>query len=118
MVRATRVANPSSCQDTRSCVQGACAGVPRLCDVSGGGRQRLQPSPPPLEVDLGRIMLVGTMVWAVALVVSAVLVFLDVVGPRAPIICAAGLVAGSYGVWWSRRHERRRTVDPQDDVAN
>lgn len=84
--------------------------------MSESGRQRLRPSPPPLDVDLGRIMLVGTLVWAVALVVCAVLVFLDVVGPQAPAICVVGLVFGGYGVWWSRRHERRQAPGPKNDV--
>ena len=56
------------------------------------------------------------MAWALALVVCAVLAFLDLVGRQALVVCVAGLVLGGYGVWWCRRGERRRAADPPDDV--
>ena len=65
--------------------------------------------PPPVDVDLGRVMLVGTAVWGVAFVVA---------GPRqhhgddaswTPAwVCATGVVLGLLGMGWARRHSARR----------
>lgn len=63
-----------------------------------------RPTPPPVEVDLRRVLLLGIIAWSVALVVSSVLALVglptdDVVG-----VCVAGLALGGLGLLWARRH--------------
>ncbi|MBD7917221.1 DUF2530 domain-containing protein [Cellulomonas sp. Sa3CUA2] len=60
--------------------------------------------PPPIDVDLARVMGVGTAVWTVALLVTGVLWLTGVVPGRWPSMCAAGAVLGLIGVLWARRN--------------
>ncbi|GIG38804.1 DUF2530 domain-containing protein [Cellulomonas phragmiteti] len=60
--------------------------------------------PPPIDVDLARVMVVGTAVWAVALLVTGALWLRDVVPGTWPCMCAAGVVLGVIGYGWSRRN--------------
>lgn len=62
--------------------------------------------PPPIDVDLARVMGVGTGVWAVVLVVTSVLWRLDVVPGTWVWVGAAGVVLGFVGVLWARRNGR------------
>jgi len=66
------------------------------------------PDPEPLELDDTRVVLAGTVLWAVALVVLAVA---DVAGARVPgwwaQMCGVGIVLGLLGL---RFIARRRTA--------
>ncbi|KQT02234.1 DUF2530 domain-containing protein [Cellulomonas sp. Leaf395] len=65
--------------------------------------------PPPVDVDLGRVMLVGTGVWAVAFVVAVVLAWAGDDASWTPAwVCATGVVLGLLGMGWARRHSVRR----------
>ncbi|WP_456786676.1 DUF2530 domain-containing protein [Cellulomonas sp. P5_C5] len=65
--------------------------------------------PPPVDVDLGRVMLVGTGVWAVAFVVAAVLAWGEDDASWMPAwVCATGVLLGLLGVLWARRNTARR----------
>ncbi|OLT48077.1 DUF2530 domain-containing protein [Cellulosimicrobium sp. CUA-896] len=66
--------------------------------------ERRRPDPTPLRVDLRVVILAGMALWAVALVVCAVLLVTGTIGPRAVATCAAGLVLGVAGLWWEKRH--------------
>jgi len=64
-------------------------------------------APPPAEVNLRRVVLVGIALWGVALAVFAVLHLTDVVtGWHALAICGAGLVLGLIGLAWTRLSRR------------
>lgn len=60
--------------------------------------------PPPIDVDLARVMWAGTGVWAAALPVTAVLWLLGVISGIWACTCAAGVVLGLVGVLWSRKN--------------
>jgi len=60
--------------------------------------------PPPIDVDLARVMGTGTVVWAAALLVTGVLWWLDVVPGTWVCVCGAGVVLGLVGVLWARRN--------------
>jgi len=62
--------------------------------------------PPPIDVDLAKVMGAGTVVWAAALVVTGVLSLLDVVPVSWVLVCAAGVLLGIVGVQWARRNGR------------
>lgn len=62
--------------------------------------------PPPLDVDLGRVMATGTALWVVACAVLGALHLVDVVPLRWVAVCAAGAVLGVVGVLWARRNGR------------
>ena len=63
--------------------------------------------PPPVDVDLGRVMLVGTGVWAVAFVVAVVLAGSDEASWMPAWVCATGVLLGLFGVLWARRNSER-----------
>lgn len=71
--------------------------------------------PPPLDVDLARVMTAGTLVWAVALLVSAALWAVGVATGTTVAVCAAGTLVGVAGVVWSRRHVAQEQT--RQDVA-
>ena len=64
--------------------------------------------PPPVDVDLGRVMLVGTGIWAVGFVVAAVLAWGEDASWMPAWVCATGAVLGLLGLVWARRHTERR----------
>lgn len=76
--------------------------------------------PPPLDVDLARVMSAGTLVWAVALLVSAVLWASGVATGTTVAVCGAGTLVGVAGVVWSRRHvaHERAAQDAAQDAAH
>ena len=59
----------------------------------------------PLQVDLGRVMVVGIAVWLVALVVAVVLWLTDATSGIPAAVCATGSVLGVLGWDWARRHK-------------
>ena len=61
--------------------------------------------PPPIDVDLARVMVAGTALWVVALVV-ALLRWADVVAAEWGWVCAAGVLLGVVGLLWARRNGR------------
>ena len=62
--------------------------------------------PPPIDVDLARVMGAGTVAWVVALVVVALLRWADVVPVEWVWVCSAGVLVGVAGVLWARRNGR------------
>ena len=62
--------------------------------------------PPPIDVDLARVMAVGTAAWGVVLVVMSVLWRLDVVPADWVWVAASAIVLGLLGLLWARRHGR------------
>ncbi|MDM7830528.1 DUF2530 domain-containing protein [Cellulomonas edaphi] len=74
--------------------------------MAAAPRRRPVDDPPlvPLEVDLARVMVVGTALWSVALVVSVVLWLTGTIGAIPVAVCAAGAVLGVLGWDWARRH--------------
>ena len=73
------------------------------------------PDPEPLELDDTRVVLVGTVLWALGLVV---LVVLDLAGVRVPgwwlQMCLAGIALGLLGLRFVARRKaaRRRPSSP------
>ena len=68
-----------------------------------------KPAPPPLEVDTLRVVLVGTVLWAVALVV--LLLLGDRVAPLWKWTCVAGIALAAVGIGimrWQGQLRRRR----------
>jgi hypothetical protein len=63
--------------------------------------------PPPVDIDLARVMLAGTGVWVVALLVSVVLAATDEASWMPTWVCATGVGLGFLGVLWARRHAVR-----------
>jgi hypothetical protein len=61
-----------------------------------------------VPVDLGRVMLVGTGVWIVALVVCVVLALVGSATWMPTWVCVAGIAAGAFGWDWARRHPAPR----------
>lgn len=61
-------------------------------------------APPPVAVDLQRVMLVGTGVWVLALLVATVLALTGDVEWDAVGVCAVGAALGLLGADWARRH--------------
>lgn len=61
-------------------------------------------APPPVAIDLARVMTVGTGVWALALVVTLVLAAAGRIEWDAAWVCATGAALGLAGIRWARRH--------------
>ncbi|ACZ31934.1 hypothetical protein Xcel_2927 [Xylanimonas cellulosilytica DSM 15894] len=61
-----------------------------------------RPGPPPLAVDLRKVLLAGIACWVVATVVVGVLVALDVKELTALWVCLSGLALGGLGLLWAR----------------
>lgn len=80
--------------------------------------ERRRPNPPALRVDLRPVILVGMSLWAVALLVSVVLVVLDRATFELPATCAAGIVLGIIGLGWERRNrsEYRSRADESAEI--
>lgn len=62
--------------------------------------------PPPLRVDLRRVLLAGMAAWLVALVVTGVLAAVGRATTEVVATCATGLLLGGGGLLWERRHRR------------
>ncbi|MCK9794699.1 DUF2530 domain-containing protein [Isoptericola sp. 4D.3] len=63
-----------------------------------------RPGPPPLRVDLRRVVLGGIALWAVALVATLVVFVLGRATVEAVVTCVAGIVLGGAGLLWERKH--------------
>ena len=74
-------------------------------------RRARRPDPPPLETNDSAVVLVGTSLWAGALLVLAVLELGDLARVRVWWVgmCAYGVVLGLWGLWFVRR--RRAAID-------
>ncbi|MGC5015965.1 DUF2530 domain-containing protein [Streptosporangium sp. DT93] len=77
-----------------------------------------QPRPPelqPLRTDDTRTILVGTVLWAVALIV--LLVVQPDPGHRWWIwTCVSGICGGLFGMWFVRRRDRRRPPASEEPI--
>jgi hypothetical protein len=68
-----------------------------------------RPVPPPLEANDQLVTAVGTVAWAVALVILLILREQIPAGERWWIwVCVAGLVMGLFGLWYVPRLKRAR----------
>ena len=67
---------------------------------------RRRADPPPVDVDMRRVFLVGLALWAVALGVAAVLWSVGVITPTPVWSCAAGVGLGFVGLAWERLRRR------------
>jgi len=67
---------------------------------------RRRPDPPPVEVDMRRVFLVGLVLWAVALAGAAVLWRTGVITSTPVWSCAAGVGLGFVGLAWERLRRR------------
>lgn len=63
-----------------------------------------RPAPPPVQVDLARVTVVGSALWALALVVCVVLGATGTLGWPPAAVCATGLALGGLGYVWAVRH--------------
>ena len=69
-----------------------------------------KPAPPPLQVDTTRVVLIGTAVWAVALVV--LLVLGDRVDRMWTWTCVAAIALAALGFWVMRLQGQLRSRRP------
>jgi len=60
--------------------------------------------PPPVQVDLARVTLVGSALWLVGLVVTLVLAATRTTAWTPVAVCVAGLALGALGHRWAVRH--------------
>lgn len=63
-----------------------------------------RPGPPPLRVDLRRVLLGGIGLWAVALVATVVVFLMGDGTQEAVVTCVAGILLGGAGLLWERKH--------------
>jgi len=68
--------------------------------------ERRRPGPPPLRVDLRRVILGGIAAWAVALVVSVALLASSRASVETVVTCGAGILLGGAGLLWERRNRK------------
>ncbi|GAA1731010.1 hypothetical protein GCM10009809_28180 [Isoptericola hypogeus] len=68
--------------------------------------ERRRPGPPPLRVDLRRVLLAGIAAWATALAVTVVLLALGRATPEVVVTCSVGILLGGLGLLWERRNRR------------
>jgi hypothetical protein len=68
--------------------------------------ERRRAAPPPVRVDLRRVLLAGMVAWLVALVVFGLLAALGRSTVEAFLTCAVGLLLGGAGLLWERGHRR------------
>jgi hypothetical protein len=66
-----------------------------------------RPDPPPAKVNAVTLTITGTLVWAVATVVVALLVSRGAVAADLLDICFAGLAMGVLAIGWGYVHEHR-----------
>ncbi|MFD1507163.1 DUF2530 domain-containing protein [Georgenia yuyongxinii] len=66
-----------------------------------------RPDPPPAKVNALTMTVAGTLVWAVATAVVAILIGRGAVPQRYLGVCLAGLTMGALAIGWGFVHERR-----------
>ncbi|NUU18948.1 DUF2530 domain-containing protein [Cellulomonas humilata] len=71
-------------------------------------------TPPPVAIDLERVVLVGTGIWGLALLVTGVLVATGELEWDIVWVCATGVVLGLLGAAWARRNRPAPPVVPTD----
>ena len=78
------------------------------------------PDPPPLETDDAKVVLAGTVLWALALVVLLVLRVADVVEVRDWWLgmCAYGIALGLFGARYARRRSQAVDRDAARDTSS
>ena len=59
-----------------------------------------RPAPKPVRVDLGKIFLVGTCLWILAVIVCIGLYSANIVSQRAVLVSAAGVLIGFLMLIW------------------
>ncbi|UJP41017.1 DUF2530 domain-containing protein [Cellulomonas palmilytica] len=62
-----------------------------------------QPPPPPVEVDLTRVAVVGSALWLVGLVVTTVLALVGTTDWVPAAVCATGVALGGLAFRWAAR---------------
>jgi hypothetical protein len=74
-------------------------------------RRVRRPDPPPLQTNDAAVVLVGTCLWAGALLVLAVLELGDLARVRGwwMGMCGYGVALGAFGLWYVRR--RKAAID-------
>ncbi|MFH5824810.1 DUF2530 domain-containing protein [Georgenia sp. AZ-5] len=80
-----------------------------------------RPAPPPAKVNAVTLTVTGTLVWAVATVVVAVLVAQGRVRADLLDVCFAGLAMGALAIAWGYVHEfraRRRAASSPASPAD
>jgi hypothetical protein len=68
-------------------------------------------TPPPVAIDLGRVVLAGTAVWVLALVVTGILALTGAMAWDIVWVCATGVALGLLGLDWARRNKPAPPVD-------
>jgi len=68
-------------------------------------REYTHAPPPPVDVDLVRVMLVGCAAWLLGLVVTTVLAATGTTGWEPAQVCGAGLALGLVGLPLARRKQ-------------
>lgn len=61
-----------------------------------------RPGPPPLAVDLRKVLFVGIACWLAAAIVFTVLLVAGVKDWHGLAVCGAGLALGGLGLLWAR----------------
>jgi hypothetical protein len=61
-------------------------------------------TPPPVAIDLERVVLVGVGIWVLALLVTGILAFTGEVAWDVVWVCATGAALGLLGAEWARRN--------------
>lgn len=82
-------------------------------------RRVRRPDPPPLETDDSHVVMVGTALWAAALVVLLVLRVTDTAEVRDWWLgmCGYGIALGLVGVRYARRHHQALTREAVPDTS-
>lgn len=68
---------------------------------------RRREDPPPVDVDMRRVLLVGLALWVAGLVVAVVLWRAGVITTTPVWSCVAGVALGFVALAWERTHRRR-----------
>jgi hypothetical protein len=60
----------------------------------------------PIQVDLARVVAVGTAAWGAALVVCLLLAVFSVISWTPVAVCGVGALLGIPALWWAHGHDR------------
>ena len=74
-------------------------------------------TPPPVAVDLERVVLAGTGIWVLAMLVTGVLAFTGALAWEIVGVCATGAALGLLGADWARRHRPGRATSATDQTT-